>query len=230
MRVIRKQLSKIFNMDRVYTSYIFQDKPDWSVVPAAPLDIFHWEAELGTANPYRPKSFAALCAVKSKGIFARLWSFEPQEKISIRTQERDGRIWCDSCLELFLQPLCGRAEYWNIEVNPNGVYLSQFGPARENRVFFREITEAEPSITPFSLSKQGEIAWGAEFFVSEALISQLFGINYILSPCTMRGNFYKCGDETPQPHYAAYFPVGTVQLGFHNPARFGKIILNETTH
>jgi hypothetical protein len=42
----------------------------------------------------------------------------------------------------------------------------------------------------------------------------------------MKGNFYKCGDKTPVPHYAAFFPAGQAALGFHNPSCFGKIILN----
>ena len=39
----------------------------------------------------------------------------------------------------------------------------------------------------------------------------------------IRGNFYKCADDSPTPHYGALFPVGSASLGFHNPEKFGTI-------
>jgi hypothetical protein len=36
-----------------------------------------------------------------------------------------------------------------------------------------------------------------------------------------RANFYKCGDETSQPHWAAWHPVEA--LNFHLPQCFGQL-------
>jgi hypothetical protein len=37
------------------------------------------------------------------------------------------------------------------------------------------------------------------------------------------GNFYKCGDETSHPHWAAWSLIGEV-LDFHAPERFGRLV------
>ncbi len=40
---------------------------------------------------------------------------------------------------------------------------------------------------------------------------------------TMRGNFYKCGDETPQPHYISWNPIDMPTPNFHVPQFFGTL-------
>ena len=37
------------------------------------------------------------------------------------------------------------------------------------------------------------------------------------------GNFYKCGDETVQPHYYSWNPVELVDPDFHRSEFFGKL-------
>jgi hypothetical protein len=39
-----------------------------------------------------------------------------------------------------------------------------------------------------------------------------------------RGNFYKCGDRTSHPHWAAWSPVD--ELNFHLPRCFGALRLD----
>lgn len=41
----------------------------------------------------------------------------------------------------------------------------------------------------------------------------------------LRGNFYKCGDATVQPHYLAWNPVTSETPAFHRPWEFGEIVL-----
>ena len=41
----------------------------------------------------------------------------------------------------------------------------------------------------------------------------------------LRGNFYKCGDATVQPHYLAWNPVTSAVPAFHRPEDFGVIEL-----
>jgi len=201
-----------------YSSYFYERFPGWEAVPVAQIAQFHWE---GT-RPYRPESYAALCGVRDAGLMARLWSFEEPENLRCEGTERDDPIWQDSCLELFFQPVPGREEYINIEMNPKGVYLSQFGPRRKDRVFIKELTDFAPEVLPFMPETSG---WGVEVTLPEALIAALYGTEYRIGPGSFRGNCYKCGDKTPRPHYGALFPVGNPLLGFHNPGKFGDIIL-----
>lgn len=67
------------------------------------------------------------------------------------------------------------------------------------------------------------VAWHAQLFIPEGLISSLYGCEFSVKEGKIRGNFYKCADDSPTPHYGALFPVDSVSLGFHNPERFGTI-------
>lgn len=203
----------------IYSSFIYQEIPSWENVPQAKIEHWHWEGD----KPFRPSSFAQLCGVYGKGIFARLWSFETNPRCVCT--KRDEPVYQDSCLELFLQLVPGDATYINIEVNCKGVYLAQFGQKRLDRVFLKDYCTLEPVVSVFECKENGKTAWGVELFLSEELVSEIYGMKYTLQPCTIKGNFYKCGDKTPRAHYGAYFPVGCAALGFHNPSKFGNISL-----
>lgn len=189
--------------------------------PAAPIDLFNWEKD-GYSHP---ESYARLYGVENVGLFARLWSFE--DSVRCECTKRDDPIYTDSCLEIFLKPVTGDERYVNFEVNRNGVYLSQIGEKREGRRFIREVTSLEPTITPFTLPGSGKSAWGYDIFLPDGFISEVYGAPYRTAENIIKGNFYKCADLAEAPHYAACFPVDSAELGFHNPARFGNIILRK---
>ena len=98
-------------MAQSYTGPIFSGQPDWARVPIARLESFHWEKE----SPYRPASFAQLCAVRGEGIFVRMWSFE--SPIRAVAAKRDDPVYQDSCLECFLNPFPAQQNsYINFEI------------------------------------------------------------------------------------------------------------------
>ena len=78
-----------------------------------------------------------------------------------------------------------------------------------------------------SIEENGKTAWGYEILLPCEFISALYGVDFELCECTMKGNFYKCADSSVSPHYGAHFPVTTAALGFHNPDCFGKIIFRK---
>lgn len=206
-----------------YTAPLFKNKASASpaAAPIADIASFHWEAQ----GYSRPKSFARLYAVENEGIHALLWSFE--DNIRCECTERDDPVYTDSCLELFLMPVEGDSRYVNFEMNKNGVYLSQIGEKRENRVFIKEVSSLEPVITPFEVEENGKTAWGCEIFLPDSFISDIYQKDYSTTERTIKGNFYKCADSSVTPHYGAHFPVTTAELGFHNPACFGNIIIRK---
>lgn len=203
-----------------YEAVIFPSEPCWAEVSVAPINNFHWEKE----NFVRPRSYAQLCAVKDKGIYARLWSFE--KDIAAVYENRDDPVYRDSCLEFFLCPTQGAAApYANFEMNSKGVILSEYGAGRGlERKKLKELSGVAPKVTPFSLTENGENAWGVELFVSEKLLSDITGKEFKVKPMALRGNFYKCGDDTPVPHFGAFSPVGSEEKGFHNTETFANII------
>ena len=204
-----------------YIAPIFKTAAEARNFPVAAINSFHWEKD----GYSRPESYAAVFGVEGEGIHAVLWSFE--DNLRIECTKRDDPVYTDSCLEFFIAPVEGDKRYMNFEVNPKGVYLSQIGEIRENRRFIKEFTDLEPVIQPMSIEEDGKTAWGYDILLPCEFISALYGVDFKLGECTMKGNFYKCADSSVTPHYGAHFPVTTAALGFHNPDCFGNIIFRK---
>lgn len=203
-----------------YIAPLFKAREDARNLPVAAINSFMWDK-----NGYKPESYATLFAVENQGIYALLWSFE--ENIRCECTKRDDPVYTDSCLELFLMLVEGDNRYINFEVNPKGIYLSQIGACREDRVFIKELTDLEPSISPMEIEENGKKAWGYEIFIPDGFISSLYCTEYRTKECLIKGNFYKCGDLTDKPHYGAHFPVKTENPDFHRPEFFGDIIIRK---
>ena len=106
-------------------------------------------------------------------------------------------------------------------------FLTEFGSEREGRERLSRLTEQSAHALPPALlvaAPAGD-AWGVLLFVPCELVESLYHQPFSIAPAAMAGNFYKCGDETAHPHFGAYFPVGSAELGFHNPQCFGRIEL-----
>lgn len=199
-----------------YRSFCFSHAPDWARVPVGSIASFHWEGE----TPFRPESRFQLCFVKNLGVYVRLWTNEPSPRCVCKTRAEP--VYEDSCLEVFFAPWEAQ-DYLNVEMNAHGVFLAQIGPSREERVFLKTRTSLSPLVTPLAC----ETGWGVECFLSCALIEAAFGAPFAAVPGTCRGNFYKCGDKTAVPHYAAFAPVGAMPPGFHAPQYFATIQIEE---
>ena len=204
-----------------YFAPLFRNSAEVRNFPVAEINSFHWEQD----GYSRPESYAALFAVEGEGLRAILWSYE--DNIRCECTENYQPVYTDSCLELFIMPVEGDKRYLNVEVNPKGIYLAQLGEIREGRTFVRDITDLEPVINPIEVEDEKGKAWGYEILLTEEFISALYGTEYTVKPCEIKGNFYKCADSSVTPHYGAHFPVTTAALGFHNPDCFGKIIIGK---
>lgn len=203
-------------MSTVYQSFSFTTAPIWDRVPVGAIGHYHWESD----PPCRPQSFFQLCFVKNKGVFARLWSDETD--LRAVCTNRDDPVWEDSCLECFLQPVPGGG-YLNVEMNPRGVFLTQWGKGRDDRVFTKALTDLSPAVTPLP-RKDG---WGVELFVPCELLSVLAEAPFAAGEGQYRFCCFKCGDKTAHPHFASFAPMGENPPGFHNPAHFAILDIRE---
>lgn len=196
---------------------IFRNKEDIKDFPIGEISDFPWEKDGDT----HPESYAAIFAVENDGIHAVLWSFE--EDVLCNCTKRDDPVYTDSCLEVFLMPVEDDKRYINFEVNKNGVYLSQIGTCRADRVFIKSITHIEPVIETIEITEDGKTAWGYEISVPEKLISALYGVDYRICERTVKCNFYKCAELNKSPHFGTFFPIKTEKPDFHRPEFFGEI-------
>jgi hypothetical protein len=130
-----------------YTALIFPSQQKALNFNTAAIDSFLWEKD----GYSRPESYAAMFGIEGEGIYALLWSFE--DNVRCECTKRDDPVYTDSCLELFLMPVQGDNRYINFEVNPKGIYLSQIGTCRNDRVFIKELTDlsVEKSLAFFGI-------------------------------------------------------------------------------
>lgn len=134
-------------------------------------------------------------------------------------------VWEDSCVEFFMQRK-GEKTYRNFEFNSHGVLVAS---QRESKDAAAELSEEiMSSIERFATIKHryksnrqlsdwtlfAEIPKEAMGFAEdEELSQQLIG-----------ANFYKCGDETKEPHFISWNPIDTPSPNFHVPQFFGELI------
>lgn len=184
------------------------------------LTSYHWESE----PPYRPMTFFKV-GVVSGNLVAVLKCYE--ENPRTLCVNRDDPVYTDSCLEFFVAPVDGRDEYINIEMNSKGVYLSEFGKGKYDRVLISTLTDKSPLIEPFNGKDINGTFWGVKVTLTKEFICELYNVvdfNYT----KIKANFYKCGDNCETPHYLAFSPVTTLPPGFHNPECFAVFMKRRT--
>ena len=184
-------------------------RPDWEQVPAVTLRHTGW---LSAA----PVSAWAQACHDGQTLYLRMEAEEPEIRAELTGPLE--QVCNDSCLEFFFAPLAEDRRYFNFECNPLGTLYLGFGAERATRV--RQIVQ-QPSqlqIAPFRTAR----GWG----VTMALPLAFFRL--YLPSCAFSGeaagNFYKCGDETAQPHYLAWSPLSCDTPDFHRRADFGRLI------
>lgn len=152
--------------------------------------------------------------------------------LSFRVKEDAVRAVCaadrehsyeDSCVEFFFEPHPG-GPYYNLECTCTGKILLCIGAGRHGREFLPETAYAgivrRPSLgtEPFGLLEQ-PTAWTVALDIPAAT----FGLDSFAG-LQARGNFYKCGDGLPVPHYLSWAPIATAKPDFHRPEYFDTLV------
>lgn len=175
--------------------------------------------------PYRPQVQFAIAHTGSEILVA--WDVEEQ-CVRAEAEADGGRVWQDSCCELFVQP-AGSNNYYNIECNCGGKLLVQGGavgterPLGDAELMAKVKRLSSLGSNPFPLEQRAEgYHWQLSVVVPvEALF---FDSVTDLSGQRLRGNLYKCGDLLAQPHYLSFFPIDLPKPAFHCPQFFGTLV------
>ena len=167
-----------------------------------------------------PKTEGALRYTPGVGfeLTMRCWETEPKAVFL----QADDPVCKDSCMEMFLNcfPELPQYGYINVEMNAAGNMRCGFGTDRHNRYLLLEKGIDQPKRTVTF----GEGYWQVQCVLAEKTLEKLYE-----RPCRfasgheMRGNFYKCGDETDSPHWGSWSKVE--RLDFHTPEFFGTLII-----
>lgn len=167
-----------------------------------------------------PRTTAALVYLSQQGFICRMRCYETQPRAKIVCE--DGDTYKDSCLEWFINFAPSRGEeYLNFEANSLGTLHCKYGKDRYVRHSLQRFSAPRPTAHATVLPD----SWYVDYFISLETIRAVFGVTTVQSGDVFRGNFYKCGDETPHPHYGMWNPVVLETLDFHRPDFFGELVL-----
>ena len=134
-------------------------------------------------------------------------------------------VWEDSCVEFFVQRK-GDKVYRNFEFNAHGVLLASKRESRESATELSE--ELMSSIYRFTtiqhVYKEGVQLSNWTLYAEIPKEALGFTATENLSEQAISANFYKCGDETSEPHFISWNPIDTPKPDFHVPQFFGDLI------
>jgi hypothetical protein len=138
--------------------------------------------------------------------------------------DKDGEyVHPDSCVEFFMR----RKEdlfYTNFEFNCIGTCLAARGPSRNERTpFSAHEYKMIRRYTTIQREAFTEKAGIHEWELTVAIPFELMGLEASKLPNLLRGNFYKCADETEYPHYVTWSPIDLPSPDYHCPEHFGEL-------
>lgn len=133
----------------------------------------------------------------------------------------------DSCVEFFIDPRKD-GNYYNFEFNAIGTTHLAYGPSIQKRKFIDpamidSLIRTHSSLGTESIDLQnGNQSWDLTVVIpAEILIHEN---TKTVSGLSANANFYKCGDETIEPHYLSWNPVLVERPSFHQPRYFGRLV------
>ena len=133
-------------------------------------------------------------------------------------------VWEDSCVEFFVQRK-GEKKYRNFEFNVLGVLLASERESKETSdKLSQKLMSSIERFTTIKHYYEGELQlsdWTLYAEIPKEAIG--FSSDEKLSGNSVGANFYKCGDETSEPHYISWNPIGTAKPNFHVPEYFGEL-------
>lgn len=188
---------------------------DWSRIAAAPIDEYPWGGD------YRPRAEARGVLLAGRGFLFRL-SCAEQNPTAVY-ESHDDPVYRDSCLECFCAFCDGDARYVNMEMNADGALLSEFGTGRGDRKKLSALLDAPLQ----TVAVQDDEGWSVSVYVPFEVLETLYGVDraQFVSGYAFRGNFSKCGDDTPHPHFGLWSPVNSEAPDFHRPECFGRLVI-----
>jgi len=151
---------------------------------------------------------------------AILLKYTVQEKnIKAIYRQINDPVYKDSCVELFIA-FNNESRYYNLEFNCLGTPLVEYGSGKQGRVtinkqLIKKIESHNSIKTPNLI--EWELILKIPFTVFEyhtitSLKNQVCSVN-----------FYKCGDELPEPHYLSWNNLVSPNPDFHLPEFFGQV-------
>ncbi|MDR0836268.1 MAG: hypothetical protein LBN11_06810 [Tannerella sp.] len=201
------------NIDIQHVSDIMETKALRQVI-----DVVNW-----TDFPYKPIVIFDI-ARSDKNLYINFFV----RGLSLKaTAGEDGDfVHTDSCVEFFMRGEDNAVGYTNFEFNCRGICHAARGASRNGRIRFApneydKIMRCSSVKCDSFPEKKGIFSWE----LAVAIPFELMGFDAKNLPEKFFGNFYKCADETENPHFLSWNPIPLPAPDFHCPDYFGEIIM-----
>lgn len=134
-------------------------------------------------------------------------------------------VFKDSCMEWFISfyPQLPYANYINFEMNANGAMLINYHEVKDGENVTYECIELFNGTLKPTVEAD---YWTLDLFVPLTFIQKVYQTDQVPQGA-LRGNVYKCGDETAIEHYGTWNPSGNPYPNFHLPEYFGTFIMED---
>lgn len=198
-------------MEKKYGVIQTQREPDWAAIPVEQVACPCW----GTT--YTPETTVQCAYQPGKTLYIRMVCREAEP--AVRCREQDGPVWKDSCMEAFLAAQ-REGSYMNLECNSAGALLCCVGEGRHDRLKLAESGLPRPVLR----SSRTADCWEVRLEITAETVKGLWDLDLVPGG-VLYANFYKCGDDTPQPHYLSWNPIDLPKPDFHAPKFFGVLEL-----
>ena len=187
-------------------------------LPAAPLgamELYPWDE-----SGYTPKATITM-VYNEEMLRVRLQS--PICELTVLTNQDDGPVWKDNCLELFLAPYPDHPDYINFECNPLCAMVIGKGAGRKNRISLVSLLKPLMKVSSTIYAGKG---YEINYTIPLAALAEIYDRPLLQKGDILRMNAYICGEATPIMHFGMLFPIETPAPDFHRPEFFGEAVLS----
>lgn len=145
-----------------------------------------------------------------------------EKDVLTRYKNINDPVYKDSCVEFFIS--FDHKHYYNFEFNSIGTALVGYGTSdKESRLRLPE--ELIKKIEVIPVARQENSEGNNEWTLQLKIPFELFLQDTIdsLKGTKAWANFYKCGDDLPEPHFVSWSRICAEEPNFHLPEYFGEI-------
>lgn len=199
------------------------DKPQWKNTEA--INIINY---MGKTPEFRP-SVKAKMRYDNENLYL---IFQVKDRyVHCITNEINGPVWEDSCVEFFFSSDTNLPErYFNLEINCGGTPLMHYNiiPRKETKILDVkdiekiEIAHSLPSIVNPELTEN--VTWTIEYRMPFEILCKYSNVTHPKQGIIWRANFYKIAEKGSNPHFITWSFVDHIEPDFHLPQYFGQIV------
>ena len=166
--------------------------------------------------PYKPDCAFAI-AHADNHIFLKFYVTEGA--VLARFTKPNSLVYKDSCVEFFIA-FNNEDSYYNLEFNCLGTAYVGYGGSTSREVAAVSIVE-EIESNSLLYSAEGKVKWELTLKIPVSVFYH-HTIPHLLQG-NAKCNFFKCGDDTPVPHYLCWNNITSEEPNFHLPQYFGAV-------